>query len=186
MEVVDTPWSSSRRRPRTGFDSAGGVHFTRASSVLLPEPVVEYIPPAPAGSLLSVPVVECFAPEPAVSQSPVVEYISLVPAVFHAPANLPARVRAEVRVGGLQGSVPGQSSTARRGDEEAAMPTVTLWLRKRTEGRSRLRVKARRSLPLRSVFQAYCRRLSLQASQVRIFFGELFSPDDSRTARARG
>ena len=77
--------------------------------------------PAPA------PVVECISPAPAVFQAPapVVEYISPAPAAFHAPTavecgDLPARVRAEVRGGGLQGSVPGQSSTVRR----AAAPHV--------------------------------------------------------------
>ena len=42
---------------------------------------------------------------------------------------------------------------------------------------ARIRVTARRSKPLRSVFQAYCRRLGLQESQVRFFCGELLSPD---------
>ena len=55
------------------------------------------------------------------------------------------------------------------------MPRVTLWLRKRTEGMARIRVKARWSKPLRSVFQTYCRRLGLQESQVPLFCGELLS-----------
>ena len=161
-----------------------------------PAPVVEYISPAPAGSLL-VQVVENIAPAPAVIQSPapVVRHISLVPTVFHTPApvmefsspvpavfpatDVAARVRAEAHVGGLQSSVPEQSSSAHRGDEQAEVPRVTLWLRKRTEGAARIRVKARRSKPLRSVFQAYCRRLGLQESQVCFYFGELLSPDDT-------
>ena len=54
----------------------------------------------------------------------------------------------------------------RRGDEEAEVPRVTLWLRKRTDaGPSR------------------CARSSsgtaLQESQVRFNFGELLSPDDT-------
>ena len=124
---------------------------------------------------------ESLSPAPAVSQSParVVEHFSPAPAVFHAPTDLPARARAEVHVGGLQSSVPGQSSSSHRGEEQAEVPRVTLWLRKRTEGMVWIPVKARRSKPLRSVFQAYCRRLGLQESQVRFFCGELLSRDDT-------
>ena len=88
-------------------------HLTRAAVSLSPAPVVEYISPAPAVSS---------------SPAPVVEYISPAPAVFHAPSavEFPARVRAEVRGGRLQGSVTGQSSTARRGDD---LPLPSGWPR---------------------------------------------------------
>ena len=100
-----------------------------------------------------------------------------MPAVFHAPTDLSARARAEVHVGGLQGSVPGQSSSTHRGHEEAEVPRVTLELWK--DGKARLRVHARRTRPLRSTFQAICRRLELQEAQVRLFNGEvLLSPYD--------
>ena len=147
-----------------------------------PAPVEEYISPAPAGFLLPVPVVESCAPVPVVSQlpAPVDDFISPAPAVFDAPAQLEESISpapaasapvvehfspapAVFRLGGLQGCVPGQSSTARRGDEEAVMPRVTLLLRK----------------PLRYVFQAYCRRLGLQESQVLFSCDGFFSPDHS-------
>ena len=69
--------------------------------------------------------------------------------------------------------MPGQSSPARRGDEQAEVPKVTLLLRKGTDSK---RHRMPSSQPLRYVFQAYCRRLGLQASQVRFFIGELTAP----------
>ena len=111
----------------------------------------EYVAPAPSVVQAPSPVVEIFVPAPpapAVSQSqaPVVEHFSPAPAVF--------------RVGGLQGSVQGQSSTGRRGDEEAEVPRVTLLLRKGTDSK---RHGMPPSQPLRYVFQAYCRRLGLHS-----------------------
>ena len=56
---------------------------------------------------------------------------------------------------------------------------VTLLFRKSTERRPRLRVDARRTRPLRSAFEAHCRRFGLQESQVRFSCDGLLSPDHS-------
>ena len=56
------------------------------------------------------------------------------------------------------------------------MPTITLWMQK--DGMDHA-VVARRSQPLRTVFQACCSRLGLQAPHVRIICAELLSPDDT-------
>ena len=149
--------------------------------VQAPSPVVENVVPAPAvfpspacrrvhlsrisGFFFAPALFEEFiSPAPAVSQSqaPVVEHLSPAPAVF--------------RVGGLQASVPGQSSTARRGDEEAEVPRVTLLLHKRTDSK---RYRMPPSQPLRYVFQAFCGCLGLRESQVRFPCDGLLSPDHS-------
>ena len=58
-------------------------------------------------------------------------------------------------------------------------PRVKLYFRLGTHGQ-RYQVTARRSQPLRSAFEAVCRRLGLQASQVRFFMdGLLISPFDT-------
>ena len=113
-----------------------------------PAPSVEYIAPAPVVYAAQAPGVVSLAPAPALSEAPApgVELFSPAPAVFHAPTDLPARARAEVLVGGLQGSVPGQSSSGHRGDEQAEVPRVTLLLRKRTDSK---RYRMPPSQPLR-------------------------------------
>ena len=136
--------------------------------------MVEYTSPARAVFHAPAQFEESIAPAPAVSQSPapVVEHFSHAPVVFHAPTDLPARSRGEALVGGLQGSVPGQSSS----DEQAEVPRVTLLLRKGADSK---RYRMPPSQPLRYVFQAYCRRLGLQESQVRSSCDGLLSPDQS-------
>ena len=65
------------------------------------------------------PVEEYISPSPAVSAAPaLVEYIAPAPAVYaaQAPGGYFSPAPAVLRVGGLQGSVPGQSSISRRGD----------------------------------------------------------------------
>ena len=65
------------------------------------------------------PVEEYISPSPAVSAAPApVEYIAPAPAVYaaQAPGGYFSPPPAVLRVGGLQGSVPGQSSISRRGD----------------------------------------------------------------------
>ena len=153
-------------------------YISPTSAFLPPAPVVENIAPEPSVSHSPAPVVDSISPAPAFVQSPtpVVEFISPARAVFHAPTALPARSRAEVFVGGLQGSVPGQSSSGHRGDEQAEVPSVTLLLRKGTDSK---RCRMPPSQPLRYVFQAHCRRLGLQESQVRFSCDGLLSADHS-------
>ena len=87
-----------------------------------------------------------------------------------------ARFGTDGRGGGLQGSVPGQSSSSRRGDERAEVPKIMLLLRMGTDSK---RYRVPPTQPLRIVFQAYCRRLGLQESQVRFYCDGLLSPDHS-------
>ena len=161
-----------------------------------PTPIEERISPAPAGFLLPVPVVEYIAPVPVVSPSPapvvdlitpvldvfhtpapVEEYSSPVPAVFHAPVLLEEFLSPEPAVSRSPAPVVEHLSPAPavlpRGDD------VTLLFRKSTECRPRLRVYARRTRPLRSAFEAHCRRFGLQESQVRFSCDVLLSPDHS-------
>ena len=78
--------------------------------------------------------------------------------------------------GRVHGSLPGQSSSSRRGDERAEVPKIRLLLRMGTDS-TRYRVSPMQ--PLRFVFRAYCRRLGLQESQVRFYCDGLLSPDHS-------
>ena len=75
-----------------------------APGVQAPTPVEEKIAPAPAILLAPAPVVKSFSPAPAVSrsQAPVLS-ASPAPGGYFSPAP------AVLRVGGLKGSVPGQS-----------------------------------------------------------------------------
>ena len=73
-------------------------------------------------------------------------------------------------------SLPGQSSSSRRGDERAEVPKITLLLRMGTDSK---RYRVPLTQPLRFVFRAYCRRLGLQESQVRFYCDGLLSPDHS-------
>ena len=76
----------------------------------------------------------------------------------------------------VHGSLPGQSSSSRRGDERAEVPKIRLLLRMGTDS---MRYRVSPLQPLRYVFRAYCRRLGLQESQVRFFCDGLLSPDHS-------
>ena len=78
--------------------------------------------------------------------------------------------------GRVHGSLPGQSSSSRRGDERAEVPKIRLLLRMGTDS---TRYPVSPSEPLRFVFRAYCRRLGLQESQVRFYCDGLLSPDHS-------
>ena len=71
-----------------------------------------------------------------------------------------------VPCGRVHGSLPGQSSSSRRGDERAEVPKISLLLRMGTHSK---RYRVPLTQPLRFVFQAYCRRLGLQESQVRFY-----------------
>ena len=124
-----------------------------APVVQTPTSVVEYLAPAPAVVQAPTATAEHIAPVPAVFQAPTpaVEYIAPVPAVFQAPtavvesfftraSSVPtgsvssssapgvnfSPAPAVFRVGGLQGSVPGQSSTSRRGHD---LPLPSGWRR---------------------------------------------------------
>ena len=74
----------------------------------------------------------------------------------------------------VHGSLLGQSSSSRRGDERAEVPKIMLLLRMGTDSK---RYRVPPTQPLRNVFQAYCRRLGLQESQVRFSCDGLLSPD---------
>ena len=81
-----------------------------------------------------------------------------------------------VPCGRVHGSLPGQSSSSRRGVERAEVPKIRLLLRMGTDS-TRYRVSP--TQPLRFVFRAYCKRLGLQESQVRFYCDGLLSPDHS-------
>ena len=113
-----------------------------------PTPAVEFITPVPAVVQALTPAVEFFfAPAPAVvlSTSSLVEFVAPAPALSEAPApgveslshapvlsEAPAPggflspAPAVFRVGGLQGSVPGRTSTSRRGHD---LPLPSGWQR---------------------------------------------------------
>ena len=92
--------------------------------------MVEYIAPAPAVVLSPSPVVEFVAPAPTLSEAPApgVESLSHAPVLSEAPApgGCFSPAPAVFRVGGLQVSVPGQSSTSRRRHD---LPLPSGWRR---------------------------------------------------------
>ena len=95
-----------------------------------PAPVEEYIAPNPAVYASPAPVVKSFSPGQAVSRSQAPGVVSLAPApvlsASPAPGEYLSPAPAVFRVGGLQGSVPGQSSTSRRGHD---LPFPSGWRR---------------------------------------------------------
>ena len=100
---------------------------------------------------------ESLSHAPVLSEAPAPgEYFSPAPAVL--------------RVGGLQGSVPGQSSSSRRGDEEAVMPVITLFLRKDGKVRQKVKTPSSRRTAAAWVFSH---------RGVRFYCDVLLSPDDS-------
>ena len=104
--------------------------FLSVSSIPAPAPVVEYFAPAPSVVLAPTPVVESFSPAPAVSrsQTPVVKSLAPAPVLSEAPApgGFLSHAPAVFRVGSLQGSVPGPSSTSRRRHD---LPLPSGWRR---------------------------------------------------------
>ena len=102
---------------------------------------------------------------------------SPAPDVYHAPAQLEESLSPAPPVSRSPAPVVEHLSPA-----PAVLPCgddVTLLFRKSTERRPRLRVYARRTRPLRSAFEAHCRRFGLQESQVRFSCDVLLSSDHS-------
>ena len=96
----------------------------------VPSPVVEYIAPVPAVYAAPAPSVQSIAPPPVVYATQAPGVVSLAPApvlsASPAPAGFFSPAPAVFRVGGLQGSVPGQSSPSRRGHD---LPLPSGWRR---------------------------------------------------------
>ena len=96
----------------------------------VPSPVEEYIGPAPAVYAAPAPSVESIAPAPVVYATQAPGVVSLAPApvlsASPAPGVYLSPAPAVLRVGGPQGSVPGQSSTSHRRHD---LPLPSGWRR---------------------------------------------------------
>ena len=151
LEEVSEPQAGIRRHTGVGFElvlnpvvpqmaeqlvevslPALAVEYTSPASAVFQasSPVVEHIVPVTAVFQASTPVVEHIAPAPAVLQAPtpVVESLAPAPELSESPApgGCLSPAPGVFRVGGLQGSVPGQSSTSRRRHD---LPLPSGWRR---------------------------------------------------------